>query len=80
MFNWEASFYSVSQFLNNLPALPCLTSLVLSIGSWNLTAHFLDNIQEFLTIIHSWKLEIIPLQVTGYNAPFMQFSPEFSTQ
>ena len=32
----------------------------------------------FWTIIHSWKLEILPLQVTSYNAPFIQFSPELS--
>ena len=34
----------------------------------------------FWTIVHSWKLENISLQVTSYNAPFMQFSPELTTQ
>ena len=30
--NWDTSFYSVSQFLNNFPDLPRLTSLLFSIG------------------------------------------------
>ena len=78
MFIWDASFYSVFQFLNNFPDLPRFTSLVFSIGRWNLTAPFLDNIQGFWTINHSWKLEIILLQVTSYNAPFIQFSHDLS--
>ena len=78
MFIWDASFYSVFQFLNNFPDLPRFTSLVFSIGRWNLTALFLDNIQGFWTIIHSWKLEIFPLKVTSYNAPLIQISPELS--
>ena len=48
MFIWGASFYSVFQFLNNFPDLPRFTSLVFSIGRWNLTAPFLDNIQGIL--------------------------------
>ena len=78
MFIWGALFYSVFQFLNNFPDLPSITSLVFSIGRWNLTARFPDNIQGFWTIIHSWVLELDPLQVTSYNAPFIQFSPELS--
>ena len=38
----------------------------------------LTTFRGFWTIIHSWKLEIIPLQVTSYDAPSMQFSPELS--
>ena len=45
MFIWDASFYSVPQFLNNFPDLPRFTSLVFSIGRSDLTAPFLDNIQ-----------------------------------
>ena len=41
---------------------------------WILTAPFLENIQGCWTIIHSWKLENIPLQLTSYNATFMKFS------
>ena len=48
MLIWGASFYSVFQFLNNFPDLPRFTSLVFSIGRWNLTAPFLDNIQGVL--------------------------------
>ena len=33
----------------------------------------------FWTIKHSWKLEIISLQVTSYKASFGQFPPEIST-
>ena len=41
--------------------------------------HFsLTTFRGFWTIIHSRKLEIIPLQVTSYNAPFIQFLPELS--
>ena len=31
MFNWDASFYSVSEFLKNFPHLPLCTSLVFSV-------------------------------------------------
>ena len=79
MFNWDALFYSVSQFLNNFPDLPRFTFLVFSIDRWNLTEPFLDNIQGVPNNYSLLKLEIIHLQVTGYNAPFMQFSPELST-
>ena len=36
------------QFLNNFPDLPPFTSLVFSIGRWNLIPSFLDNIQGVL--------------------------------
>ena len=45
MFNWDTSFYSVSQFLNNFPDLPLLTCLVFSFDRWNLIARFADNSQ-----------------------------------
>ena len=48
MFNWDALFYSVSQFLNNFPDLPRFLSLVFSIDRWNMTAFFFDKIQVFL--------------------------------
>ena len=48
MFNWEASFYSVSQFLNNFADLPGYPTLVFSIDRWNMTALFVDNIQVVL--------------------------------
>ncbi len=74
MFNWDTSFYSVSQFLNNFPDLPLFTSLVFSNNRWNLSALFVDNCQCFWTINYlSSKLEIILLQVTSYKAPFKQF-------
>ena len=40
----------------------------------------LTTFRGFWTIIHSWKLEVVPLQVASYNAPFMQFSPELYAQ
>ena len=46
--HWDASFFSVSQFLNNFPYLHPFTSLVFSIGRWNLTSPFFDNIQGVL--------------------------------
>ena len=75
MFNWEASFYSASHFLNNFPDLPPFPSLVFSIDRWNMTAIFIDNFRWFWTINHCGKLEIIRLQLKSYSAPFMQFSP-----
>ena len=42
---------------------------------WNVTALFVDNNPAVLNICFSWKLKIIPLQVTSYRAPFMQFLP-----
>ena len=48
MFNWDTSFYSVSQFLNNFPDLPLFTSLVFSTDRWNLPALFVDNCQMLL--------------------------------
>ena len=68
MFTWDASFYSVSQFLNNFPDLPRFTSLVFSIRRWDLTASFPDNFQGCLnncSLLEDGKLEIIPLQVTS---------------
>ena len=50
MFNWDVSFYSVSQFLNNFPDLPSLPSLVFSNDRWNITEPFDDNIQMALNI------------------------------
>ena len=38
----------------------------------------LTTVRCFWTIIHSWKLGNIPLQVASYKAPFTQFSPELS--
>ena len=63
MFNWDTSFYSVSQFLNSFPDLLLSASLVFSNDSWNLTALFVDNSRCFWTINFSWKLEIILLQI-----------------
>ena len=57
MFNWVASFYSVSQFLNNYPDLPRFTSLVFSTDGWNLTALFHDNIQVVLNNYSLLKAE-----------------------
>ena len=42
MINWDASFYSVSQFLNNFPDLHLFTSSDFSSDRWNLTAPFPD--------------------------------------
>ena len=62
--------------------LPRLTSLYFfsflnrAVETW---LHLsLTTFRRFWTIIYSWKLEIIPLQVTSYNAPFLQFSLESS--
>ena len=46
----DASFYSVSQFLNNFPDLPRFPSLVFSIDRSNITALFVDKIQVILNI------------------------------
>ena len=70
MFNWDASIYSVSQFLNNFPDLPSFLSVVFSIDRWNMTALFVDNIQLVLNNNRSGRLEIILLQVTSYRAAF----------
>ena len=48
MFNWDALFYSVSEFLKNFPDLPLFTSLVFLIYRWNMTTLFADNIQVAL--------------------------------
>ena len=53
MFNWDASFYSVSQLLNYFPDLPLFTSLLFSNDRWNLTAPFLDNSQ---VVLNNWSL------------------------
>ena len=45
MFNWDALFYSVSQFPNNFSDLPLFTSFVFSNYRSKLTATFLDNTQ-----------------------------------
>ena len=45
MSNWDASFYSVSHFLNNSPVLPLFTSLGFSIDRRNFTEPFHDNFQ-----------------------------------
>ena len=39
----------------------------------------LTRFRGFWTFIHSWKLEATPLQVTKYNASFLNFSPKLST-
>ena len=48
MFNSDASFRSISQFLNNFPDLFLLASLVFPNDPWNLTALFVDNSQVIL--------------------------------
>ena len=48
LFNWDASFFSVSQFLNNFPDLFPFNSLVFSNDRWNLTGIFVDNSQVVL--------------------------------
>ena len=48
MFNWDASFYSLSQFLNNFLDLPLFILLVFSIDRWKFTALFVDNNQVVL--------------------------------
>ena len=48
MFNWDTSFYSVSQFLNSFQDLPLSASLAFSNDSWNLTALFVDNSRVLL--------------------------------
>ena len=48
MFNWDASFYLVTQFLNNFPHLPRFPSLVFPTDRWNITALFVDNTQVIL--------------------------------
>ena len=58
--NWDASFYSASQFLNNFPDLPRFTSWVFSIDHWNMTALFVDNIQ---VVLNKWPL----LKVGNYS-------------
>ena len=50
MFNWDATFYSVSQFLNNFPDLPRFPSLVFSIDRSNIAALFVDKNQVILNI------------------------------
>ena len=48
MLNGDASFRSISQFLNNFPDLFLFTSLVFPKDRWNLTALFVDNSQVIL--------------------------------
>ena len=48
MFNWDASIYSVSQFLNNSPDLLLCTSSDFSNYRWNLTVLFDDHSQVVL--------------------------------
>ena len=43
MFNWDASFYLVSLFLNNFPDQLLFTSSLFSNDRWNFTALFVDN-------------------------------------
>ena len=50
MFNWDTSFYSVSQLLNSFPDLLLFTSLLFPNDGWNLTALFVDNSQVHLNI------------------------------
>ena len=72
MFNWDASFYSESQILNNFLELPIFISLVFPKDQWNLTALF-RTLRCFWIINLSWKLETFLLQVTSYKASFKQF-------
>ena len=59
--NWNSSFYSVSQFLNNSTVLPPFNSLVFSNERCNLTALSVDNSQVFLNFQ--------PLLKTGIYSP-----------
>ena len=47
MLNWDNSFHSMSQFLNNLPDSFFFISSFFSSDHWNLTALFVDNEQVF---------------------------------
>ena len=59
--SFGALHFTVFQFLNNFPDLPRFTSLVFSIGRWNLTAPFLDIIQGVLNNYSHLKAGIYSL-------------------
>ena len=79
IFDWDASFHSVPQFLHNFPDLPRFTSLVFSIDRWNLTAPFLENIQVVLNNYSLLKAGIYSLAINKLQRTFMKFSPDLST-
>ena len=72
LFLWDASFYSVSQFLNSFSDLPSFPSSVFQLTVKTLLHFRWQHSGGFEQLI---TLEIILLQVTSYRAHLMQISP-----